>query len=349
MATPAVATQLDEALLREGLAKFMDAPDAKLRPTEGGANNVVQFVETRDKTYVLRIYNNGNQTDHVEYEHALLKALHSQATNLTFDLPKFLPIKGGTQTFAQVSNGAQACVCDVIPGVLPKTTNPEILGRAAGQLSTALELIKMDLKAPTPPYFDIWDVHLHINPEAYKQETEKPEMDFIREPINTLTKAFHECMQRVETYKGTLPMQLIHGDLHYDNCLVADTQDKVSGVLDFEFAAYDWRVMELAVCLSKYAAEDEPLALMQSFVNGFSENGKLTRLEAEALPDLINLRIFSNVLFFIGRSLAGEDTIEAFTKRAQMYADRVVWVNSNRQAIVDAICSKMSEKMGDKF
>jgi len=41
-----MATQLDEALLREGLAKFMDAPDAKLRPTEGGANNVVQFVET---------------------------------------------------------------------------------------------------------------------------------------------------------------------------------------------------------------------------------------------------------------------------------------------------------------
>ena len=25
---------------------------------------------------------------------------------------------------------------------------------------------------------------------------------YYREPINTLTKAFHECMQRVETYKG---------------------------------------------------------------------------------------------------------------------------------------------------
>lgn len=43
-------------------------------------------------------------------------------------------------------------------------------------------------------------------------------------------------------------------------------------------------------------------------------------IQAEAMPDLINLRIFSNVLFFIGRSLAGEDTIEAFTKRARMYA-----------------------------
>jgi Ser/Thr protein kinase RdoA (MazF antagonist) len=117
----------------------------------------VQFVETGGKTFVLRVYNNGNQTDHVEYEHELLKQLHAQAPDLSFALPKFFPAKGGDgRTFAEVSNGAQACLCDVIPGVLPKTTNPEILGRAAGELSTALETVKIDLKAPTPPYFDIW-------------------------------------------------------------------------------------------------------------------------------------------------------------------------------------------------
>ena len=336
------ATQLDDALLREGLAHFLDAPDAVLRPTEGGANNVVRFVETRGKTHVLRVYNNGNQTDHVQYEHALLKALQAQAPHMSFALPRFYPSRHDpAKTFAEVSNGAQACVCDVIPGVLPKTTNPQVLGRAAGELTTAMAAVVIELKAPTPPYFDIWAVHTHINPEAYARETEKPEMDFIRGAITTLTAAFAECMERVETYKDTLPMQLIHGDLHYDNCLVAETQDRVSGVLDFEFAAYDWRAMELAVCLSKYAAEDRPLDLIESFVTGYSERGELTRAEAEALPDLINLRIFSNVLFFIGRSLAGEDTIEAFTKRAQMYADRVVWVNSNRAAIVEVVCAKM--------
>jgi hypothetical protein len=46
------------------------------------------------------------------------------------------------------------------------------------------------------------------------------------------------------------------------------------------------------------------------------------------MPDLINLRIFSNVLFFIGRALAGEDTIEAFTKRAKMYAGKCVCVRT---------------------
>jgi len=32
------------------------------------------------------------------------------------------------------------------------------------------------------------------------------------------------------------------GDLHYDNVLVLD--GAVTGLLDFEYATYDWRAME---------------------------------------------------------------------------------------------------------
>lgn len=78
-------------------------------------------------------------------------------------------------------------------------------------------------------------------------------------------------------HKMGLPQQLVHGDLHYDNVMVRGrwgrgmhkgrcTQtmcytrtharaqvinDRVSGLLDFEFATHDWRAMELAVALSK--------------------------------------------------------------------------------------------------
>ena len=61
------------------------------------------------------------------------------------------------------------------------------------------------------------------------------------------------------------PAHCICHDAHNDLAAPIDpkTRPQVSGVLDFEFAAYDWRAMELAVCLSKYAAEDKPLELMQ--------------------------------------------------------------------------------------
>ena len=61
-----------------------------------------------------------------------------------------------------------------------------------------------------------------------------------------------------------LPSQLIHGDLHYDNVLVND--GKVSGLLDFEFAMYDWRAMELAICLSKYAGEEDAFKYFEEFL-----------------------------------------------------------------------------------
>jgi Ser/Thr protein kinase RdoA (MazF antagonist) len=44
--------------------------------------------------------------------------------------------------------------------------------------------------------------------------------------------------------------------LHYDNVLVEN--GKVTGLLDFEFCAHDWRAMELAVCLSKVRSPLSP-------------------------------------------------------------------------------------------
>uniref|UniRef100_A0A0G4HQ43 Uncharacterized protein n=1 Tax=Chromera velia CCMP2878 TaxID=1169474 RepID=A0A0G4HQ43_9ALVE len=100
---------------------------------------------------------------------------------------------------------------------------------------------------------------------------------------------------------------------------------------------HDWRCMELAVALSKYVSEDEPLPLIEEFVSGYAVKHKLTDTEIEILPDLINLRIFSNVIYFTGRAHAGEDSIESLTSRAAAYAKRVRWVNANKDAIVESI------------
>jgi Ser/Thr protein kinase RdoA (MazF antagonist) len=47
--------------------------------------------------------------------------------------------------------------------------------------------------------------------------------------------------------------------------------------------------------------EDQPLPLITEFVTGYAKKGQLSATEIEILPDLINLRIFSNVIYFTGR------------------------------------------------
>ncbi len=96
------------------------------------------------------------------------------------------------------------------------------------------------------------------------------------------------------------------------------------------------------MALSKYVGEDEPLPLIRDFVTGYAQKGELTSAEISIIPDLINLRIFSNVVYFTGRAMAGEDSLESLTSRAGSYAKRVRWVNANRQATVDTIQEKMA-------
>ena len=128
-------------------------------------------------------------------------------------------------------------------------------------------------------------------------------------------------------------------DAHYDNLLCAD--GKVSGFLDFEFCATDFAAMELAISLSKYVGEPDPMPYLQDFINGFAEHGQLTVDEMEAIPALINLRVLSNVVYFVGRALAGEDDIKSLTSRIESYAARVRFINANGHLIVDALKKAM--------
>jgi Ser/Thr protein kinase RdoA (MazF antagonist) len=99
--------------------------------------------------------------------------------------------------------------------------------------------------------------------------------------------------------------------------------------------------MELAVCLSKYAGEKEAFKYFEEFVDGFAQHGVLTEQEIKVIPDLINLRVLSNVVYFVGRALAKEDGIESLTTRAATYATRVEWINSKSDDIVALISKKM--------
>jgi homoserine kinase type II len=76
---------------------------------------------------------------------------------------------------------------------------------------------------------------------------------------------------------------------------------------------------------------------LRDFIQGYAEHGVLTPAEIQAVPALINLRVLSNVVYFVGRAAAGEDDINSLTSRAEAYAARVRWVNANGQLIRDLL------------
>mmetsp|Transcript_31293 Transcript_31293/g.108175 ORF Transcript_31293/g.108175 Transcript_31293/m.108175 type:complete len:392 (+) Transcript_31293:47-1222(+) len=346
------ATTAKDELLRQALALFVDDEAAQLKGTTGGVNNIVQYVDTsKGDQYVLRIYNNGCDTPRVLFEHAVVDAVHKLESKLSFQIPKFVPSLATAQTAMVLPSGAMACVCDLIPGSLPKTSDPLPIGRATGELLGALGAAVVAVECPTAPFHQIYKAHAGVGGDKaafLKYIQDRPQVfEECKSGMATLLAELARLDARiVDLVTAGLPTQLIHADLHYDNVLT-DPEGTVTGLLDFEFACVDWRAMEPAVSLTKYVGAEDPLPLLVRFLEGFSEHAVLTQAECEALPDLINLRVLHNVVYFVGRAMTGEDTIDALTTRADMYAARTQWVNANAGAITACVADLMKAKDPD--
>lgn len=61
----------------------------------------------------------------------------------------------------------------------------------------------------------------------------------------------------------------------------------------------------------------------------------------EVVPELIMLRILTNVVWFTGRAMAGEDRLDSLTGRADAYAKRIAWLKANHGALVAMIKQAM--------
>ncbi|RYH18503.1 hypothetical protein EON65_27155 [archaeon] len=336
------STEFDQRILEEAAAKFLPSNSYRFEPTTGGVNNVVRYIETEDRNkYILRVYNNGNDSHRVKFEHAILQQL--AAMNLSYKIPTTVPSLQTGSTHALLSNGAQASLFYIIPGKLPKLTMAKDIGRASGELNAAISKVKLDMVSPNPPYYDIYKVHHAVTREKFLEVIASSDFDSIRDVTSELQGELNKIEELAQRLLDlNLPQQLIHGDLHYDNVLV--TEDGVSGLLDFEFCAHDWRVMELAICLSKYAGEKDAYSYFEQFIEGYMEYAELTPLEISVVPDLINLRILSNVVYFVGRSIAKEDRIASITTRAENYLSRIRWINANRDVITKKIQSCIANK-----
>ena len=181
----------DNALAYEAISKFLPNGDkVTFRPTSGGVNNIVQYVDTPsgDK-YVLRIYNNGFNSARVNFEMAILDQLRSM--DLSFMIPTTIRSLEDGQSHVKLSNGADATLFCLIPGTLPKLTLVKAIGKASGELNAALERVHLDLPSPNPPYYDIYAVHHAVTREAFFKEIETPAFNACKKSMDYMIGEFH--------------------------------------------------------------------------------------------------------------------------------------------------------------
>lgn len=267
----------------------------------------------------------------------------------------------GPRTFALLRSGAAAAVFRLIPGGPAGLSAARAIGAATAALVAALADVRVDAPPVNPLYRNLYDAHWKVDRASFAARCAGPEFDAVRADMDELLEhvAATEALSADILAAGGLPEQIINADLHTDNVLVAEVAPPLSpassspatsssssaspsivvtGVLDFEFAARDWRVMEMVVGLSKYAGLSSPLPSMIEYIGGYaSAGGRLTRREAALVPRLIISRICNNVVYFVGRAIAGEDSIEPISGRAGVYAKRCRWLVQHEAELVRAL------------
>jgi homoserine kinase type II len=334
----------DTNLRFECLKHYFDDSEFDFKPTEGGVNNFTTYLTTKDGAkYIIRIYNNGNNSKRVEFEHKVIMQLLD--IKLSFETPRPLLSKDG-KTHVLLSTGTEGAVFHLIKGTLPRINDAPLIkniGRATAELLDALSKVTLDVEVITPPYYELYLVHHAITRDKFLEEAKSNKFDHVREPTDYLVAEILELEQKIDSYhKLNLPVQLIHGDFHHDNMLTEGYE--VTAALDFEFASKDWRAMDVAITLAKFAAEKEPMPMFEAFIEGFAEVGDLNENEVKAIPSLIILRIVSNFVYFVGRYLVKEDSVETCTKKMQTYCNRVKWLKQNDEKIQEFMAKKLAEK-----
>lgn len=285
-----------------------------LTPLDGGTNSLVYRVETaNEQKYVLRLILNHADLGRINFETAIVNQLQTQP--LPFVVPAPLPTRTG-QYLATIG-GQLANLWPLVPGRNPDTVTPALAfqaGLSLGALTQAMAQLDLpqthDYTLP-PPYGDLDKAHPFVTDPVKAIE----ELPVEPETKRILVGMVEEMRREVPPFYEILPQQLIHSDFNRYNVLAEE--DLLTGVLDFEYATWDVRVMDLAVALSAWSLplieSGQEWTVIEAFGKGYSQNSPLAPIEKEALPVLFKLRFVTVLLHFIGRyrqGLSGPDDYE---------------------------------------
>ncbi|WP_160036494.1 phosphotransferase [Paenibacillus sp. An7] len=304
----------------------------------GGMNNSTYLIHLSGKRYVLRNYNSHQDFDKVKYEHAILKslAIHKQK----FVYPQLVPtLEDTTFTHQEGKIGALFHYQEGSNAVRMGPNQYLQLGQKAGQVTLALSLITVPLAPVYPPYYRLDLAYPEISPATFIRFLQQPDSSF--QSLHQETKEIAEVIEDlfIKTCGGLedLPHQLVHGDLNTSNILVNE-EGNITTILDFEFATWDLRVMELAVPLSDLItgmimdendntqAEEEMWNNLKALISGYASEVSLLPEEKDMIPSLVLLRRVDVVMHFLTRYHKGIDPADIVRDQLQKLISCVRWL-----------------------
>jgi homoserine kinase type II len=334
----------EQQLISTVLSSYGFTSDWKAQRGRGGMNNSTFMIEMGQECYVLRQYETHNDRMKIAFEHEVLSTLSRSEFELDVPAPVSLPDdKHATFLTVQDRSSGRSKIVTLFhyrEGHNPVWNTPEQLsglGRAAGMLSSVMARLPISLAPVYPPYYQIQEAYPLCSPEKLLQICTSPPGTLMA-CADDLQKLKVVLPDLFNTLRGLelLPHQLVHGDLNASNVL-ADSREIICAILDFEFATWDLRVMELAVPMSDLLTMDKEQSWMwealEGLIQGFRQQVSLEPEELSMIPALILLRSLDVVMHFISRLFEGTDEPEVAVQQIRKLRERIDWMKGNEERL----------------
>nr|WP_052325230.1 phosphotransferase [Hassalia byssoidea] len=280
----------------------------KVQPTNQGTVNTTFFVETQTGKYVLKLYNDSITTAQIEYEHSLLAYLRSR--NLSFVVPTPIPTSFGETLVIVKQNNSMLRVVLILFIVGNSSDRQNLahtyaISQTLGELHHALAGFDSEGKMAQLP---AWGDLNHIHPLVTPLEVPKL-LKLTLQQQHRLVKTFTEVIEAAPLLYKILPVQTTHADYLSPNVMLLE--NRVVGVLDFEFATFDLRLMDYVAALdhfTRFSGEAPSLEFVKAFSTGYAKHVCLSQLEIEALTLVWRLQQASCIVYWTGWLIEGKVT-----------------------------------------
>ena len=239
-----------------------------LTPISEGIENTNYFLSTADGEFVLTLYERVPAEDLPFY------------LNFTAHLAKSgvavpAPVADRTGGLFSILNGRPAALTQRIagrPNLQPSALHCASVGRELGRLHKASGSFRTRISNKRGP--------------AWTLATSRSVRAFVSPDQNTLIE--NELKFQRERRQTRLPNGAIHADLFRDNVLFDD--DRLSGLIDFGFAATDEFAYDLAITANDWCVKVDgrfDTALLAALLTSYSDERPLSDAEQVAWPALL--------------------------------------------------------------
>ena len=227
----AVYTKINKKDLSYINKNFEDKKFISFKGIKKGIENTNYLLRSKNKKYILTIFEKRVTKKEIPFFIKLMDKLHASNINC----PK--PLRNTNGKYLIKLKNKTACIVTFLNGKDKKTLNIKNcydVGKTVGEMHSSIKKIKlyrknsMGIKNLGPLF------------KSIKFKTKK-----FTKIEKFLKKNFSDIKKK---WPKKLPSGIIHGDLFIDNIFFK--KNKISGIIDFYFAANDYFMYEIAICIN---------------------------------------------------------------------------------------------------